>query len=462
MEKGVTNIRSSIIRMAEPSDIDAHTVLSRRLFSSLTLSIGALMSLFSGACTEKPQRSKKITLELVDRGWFNREFRDLRDRQYKDFSAKTGIDVQLLPGPEDALEQVKLWRELLGRGPDALKVHPDVFGIDVIWPGLLGDDLLDLKPFVGEDIAAYFPELISNFVVNGRLVALPHRLDIGLLYYRTDLLQRHGYHAAPETWDDLETMAAHIQNGERRRGNNGFWGFVWQGAVSEALTCNALEWQASEGGGRIIERDGRVSVNNAQAIKSWERAARWVGTISPPGITRYKEQDASNLWLSGQVAFMRHWTAAYIVSESETSAVKSRFGVSLLPKGTAGRAEVFGGDGYSVSRLSAHPKESIDLLRYLCSREEERIEAQVLSTPPTVPALYRDADLLEKNKHFGAIGQTVLEGMVARPSTVAGKRYLDVSLAYSQAVHSVLEREQRAAVAASKLEDQLRDIMRSN
>jgi trehalose/maltose transport system substrate-binding protein len=49
-------------------------------------------------------------------------------------------------------------------------------------------------------------------------------------------------------------MARRIQSGERAKGKKDFWGYVWQGADGEALTCDALEWQAGEGGGRIIER----------------------------------------------------------------------------------------------------------------------------------------------------------------------------------------------------------------
>lgn len=421
----------------------------------------AVVLLFCASCTRQTARVDKVTLALVDRGWLDEEFRDLRDREYREFTAQTGIDVKLLPGPESAVEQLRLWQTLLGSRPETGQVPADVFGIDVIWPGILADDLIDLKPYVAEDSSAHFPELVTNMTVKGRLVALPCRLDMGFLYYRTDLLERYGYQAPPETWEDLEKMAGRIQKGERARGQKNFWGYAWEGGITDTLLSNALEWQASEGGGNIIDGNGRVTVNNTRAIKAWERAARWVGSISPPGVTTYQEQDALNLWLSGGAAFMRNWWASYALSASERSIVRDKFGVTLLPRGRAGRVEVFGGDGYGVSRRSVHPKEAIALVRYLCSRNLEAMRARVLSTPPTMPGLYEDAELLRDKPQFRKIKQVVLEGMVARPSTVAGAKYFDIAGAFTNAVHSVLTHERSGAAAAVELERQLNQIMGS-
>jgi trehalose/maltose transport system substrate-binding protein len=231
--------------------------------------------LLCAGCSRKTPPPAKVALALVDRGWFDKEFRDLRNRQYREFTAQTGIQVKLLPGPESAFGQLRFWQSLLGNGPEPLAMHPDVFGIDVIWASILADALIDLKPYVNQDLPAHFADLVANMTVKGRLVALPSRLDFGLIYYRTDLLKRYGYSAPPSAWDELETMAARIQKGEQARGRKDFWGFVWEGGISEALTCNALERQASESGGRIIDNDGNVTINNAKAIRSWERAARW-------------------------------------------------------------------------------------------------------------------------------------------------------------------------------------------
>jgi trehalose/maltose transport system substrate-binding protein len=291
--------------------------------------------------------------------------------------------------------------------------------------------------------------------VDNKLVAMAYRADIGLLFYRTDLLRQYRYREPPRTWDELEIMAARIQAGERAKGKKEFWGFVWQGAADEALTCDALEWQAAEGGGRIIEEDQAISVNNPQAIRAWQRAARWVGSISPPGVVGYREWDSLNVWVAGDAAFMRHWPSAYLDSQAAGSSIRNKFDITLLPGGKAGLVGTLGGWGLAVSRFSTHPREALELVRYLTRRDAQVKRSRVLSQPPTLPELYDLHAVLELNPHFALLSQAFRTGIVSRPSAVAGKKYQDVTDAYIQAVHSVLTGEKGAPEAAAALEKEL-------
>src|SRR5258708_31767357 len=128
------------------------------------------------------------------------------------------------------------------------------------------ESFIDLKPYFANEISAEFPAVAASYTVDNKLVALPYDANIGLLYFRTDLLRRYGYRVPPQTWDELERMAARIQAGERAKGKKEFCGFVWQGAAVEGLTSDALEWQPSEGVGPIIAVD-------ATFIPSWPTAS---------------------------------------------------------------------------------------------------------------------------------------------------------------------------------------------
>ena len=408
-----------------------------------------LLSLLMQGCA-RPSVHEPVTLSLLEE-WSNKTLSEARQQELQQFTRETGIRVSLLPSPDSARQRLVLWRELLGTGASG----PDVYGIDVIWPGMLAEYFVDLKPYFANEVSLQFPAMAAAYTVDNKLVAIAYRADIGLLYYRTDLLRRYGYRDPPRTWDELEIMAARIQAGERAKGKKQFWGFVWQGAADEGLTCDALEWQASEGGGRIIEEDQAISVNNPQAIRAWQRAAHWVGSISPPGVVGYREWDSLNVWVAGDAAFMRHWPSAYVDSQAAGSPIRNKFDTALLPGGKAGRVGTFGGWGLAVSRFSAHPREALELVRYLSRRDVQMKRSRELSQPPTLPELYTLPEVLDPNPRFALLSQAFQTGMVSRPSNVTGKKYQDVTDAYIQAVHSVLTGEKGAPEATAALEDEL-------
>ena len=408
-----------------------------------------LLSFLPQGCT-KPSVHEPVTLTLLEE-WTNKRFSEARQQELQQFTRETGIRVSLLPSPESARQKLVLWRELLGTGASG----PDVYGLDVIWPGMLAENFVDLRPYFANEVPLQFPAMTASYTVDNKLVAMAYRPDIGLLFYRTDLLRQYGYREPPKTWDELETMAARIQAGERAKGKKQFWGFVWQGAADEGLTCDALEWQASEGGGRIIEEDKTISVNNPQAIRTWQRAARWVGTISPPGVVGYREWDSLNVWVAGDAAFMRNWPSAYVDSQAPGSPILNKFDIALLPGGKAGRVGTLGGWGFAISRFSAHPREALELVRYLTQRDVQEKRFRLLSQPATLPELYNLPEVLRSNPRFDLLSQAFRTGIVLRPSDVSGKKYQEVSDAYIQAVHSVLTGEKRAPEAAAALENEL-------
>ena len=379
------------------------------------------------------------------------------DRPWNDalmmkFRELTGIDVQTIrPGNDTSAVLSSYLREFETGSPQA-----DVYAIDIVWPGILSDYAEDLRPAFG-DMTDMVPSLVENNTLRGKLIAVPYFVEISLLYYRRDLLEKYHFVEPPHTWNELERQAKEIAKGERANGKGMFWGFLWQGAASEALTCNALEWQISQGGGSLLKPDGRVSLERAPMIQALERARRWIGTVSPPDVTAELEDDSLRIWKNGDAAFMRNWPYAYVESMSPDSSVRNRIGVTMMPQGdrTGSRhADVLGGFQLMVSKKSANKGAAIELVKFLTSPEIQGVNASTRGYAPTRPALY-DSPALKANPFFATLRDVLLNGAVTRPSTAAGPQYDRLSTAYFTAVRQTLIGEKSADAAVTELEGEL-------
>jgi trehalose/maltose transport system substrate-binding protein len=412
--------------------------------------LGISLLLLCLGCS-KPPAHEPVTVTFLDVEWDTPDRMPGLAKDLQDFTRETGIQVRRLPRPNGSLNQLALWRELLQKND----VSPDVLSIDAVWSGILDPYLMDLKPYFGSEISSENPVVVGSYTVGDKLVALPHHAYVGVLLFRPDLLRKYGYREPPKTWDELEKMSARIQAGERAKGEKDFWGYVWQGGLGEDLTCDGLEWQVSEGGGRIIENNKTISLNNPQTVRAWQRAKRWIGVISPPGVIAYEKWDAENIWSSGKAAFLRGWVSDYSLVHFRTPpAGATQFGVTSLPGGASGRAGTLGGNGLGISRNSAHPREALALVRFLRQRDVQLIHDSEHSEPGKEQVAYELPAVLQLYPQLPDLrrqGSTV----VARPSIASGQNYEQVTRAYIQALHSALTGDKTPSAAAADLEKEL-------
>jgi trehalose/maltose transport system substrate-binding protein len=364
------------------------------------------------------------------------------------------VKITVLDTPDMVQDRLGLYLQFF----EAKSPEVDVYQVDVIWPGDLAEHFVDLYEYGAKEVAEqHFPEIVENNTVDGKLVAIPWFTDAGLLYYRTDLLSEYGLEP-PTTWEELETAAKKVQAGERAKGNEDFWGYVWQGNAYEGLTCDALEWLASNDGGSIIEFDGTISVNNPRAVEILEQAAGWVGTISPPGVIGFAEEDARAMFQGGNALFMRNWPYCYSLGNGPDSAIAGKFDVSPLPAGASGKgAATLGGWQLSVSKYSKNPEVAADVALFFASYEEQKARAIQASMNPTIMSLYQDPEVLKASPFMGSLYDVFINA-VARPSTVSAPRYNEVSTLFFNAVHSVLTKKSTAADALEELELDLQDL----
>lgn len=372
----------------------------------------------------------------------------------KPWEEKTGNTVTFVPMPSsttDQFAQYKLW--LAAENKDI-----DLYLVDVIWAPQLSNQFLDLTQAFSGVAADHFPSIVESQTVDGKLVALPFFTDAPALYYRKDLLDKYGA-KVPETWEELTATAQKIQDGERGEGKKDIWGYVWQGAAYEGLTCNGLEWIKSHGGGQIIEPDGTISVNNENAVKALEQAASWVNTISPQGVLSYTEEESRGVWQTGNAVFMRNWPYAYALGNSGDSPIKGLFDVAPLPSGGGDNtsAATLGGWNLAVSKFSPNPDAATDLALFMVSTDVQKQAALRLSHLPTVQALYDDAEVAAAQPLIPRWKDIFLNA-VPRPSAPTKVAYNEVSNKFWTATHEVLAGTTPAADALELLELDLDEL----
>ena len=375
--------------------------------------------------------------------------------QLKEFEAKTGHTVKVVSMPSsttDQFGQYKLW--LAAENSDI-----DVYRTDVIWAPQLANQFLDLTEATKDVVKDHFPAIIESQTVNGKLVALPVFTDAPALYYRKDLLDKYGA-KVPTTWAEMQDTAKMIMDKEREAGNKEIWGFVFQGNAYEGLTCDALEWVKSNGGGQIVEPDGTISINNPKAAEALNIAKGWIGTISPPGVLSYQEEEARGVWQTGNAVFMRNWPYAYSLGNGGDSAVKGKFDVTTLPVGPqgTGSAATLGGWNLAVSKYSKNPDAAIELVKFLASAEsQKKYEALELSHLPTIVALYDDAEIAAAQPIIPR-WKNIFLNAVPRPSAPTQKKYNEVAKEFWTAVHNTLSGSGTAEANLAQLENRLKRL----
>ncbi|MCI0549050.1 MAG: ABC transporter substrate-binding protein [Candidatus Rokubacteria bacterium] len=328
-------------------------------------------------------------------------------------AAHPGVRVKAEALPWNADEQRQFFAINLEGGNPGF----DVMMLDVIWVPEFARAgwLLDLAPAVPrEELAAHFPAAVEAAVADGRIWALPWFMNVGLLYYRSDLLARHGLRP-PATWDELVRQVGQIRAAER---DPALDGFLWQGKQYEGLVVNVLEglWAS---GTRLLGSDGALFPDPARAeqVLGFMRMLLDTGT-SPAWVSAADEEQGRRAFGNGRAIFLRSWPYAVDLFELPGSAVRGRVGIAPLPRHVDGTASPgsTGGAHLAVQRRTRHPELAIALARFLTSEAAQRAMASGAALNPTRMALYREPDLVRTHPHLPEIAALTLAGR-PRPIT---------------------------------------------
>jgi ABC-type glycerol-3-phosphate transport system substrate-binding protein len=353
-------------------------------------------------------------------------------RQAARFAAERGVEVEIRVTPDAADQRHQLYVQWLNARADA----PDVLQLDVIWTAEFAAAgwILPLDRF-DPPADSFFPASIAANSWQGRLFALPWFVDVGMLYWRTDLMP------GPPA-----TMAALFERA-RAAADSVEYGFVWQGARYEGLVTVFVEFLAAYGG-RIMDDAGAIVVDDEAAVQALTALREAIHTthISPASVLTWQEEQTRFAFQNGGAAFMRNWPYAYaLMDDSAQSEVAGRFAVAAMPAAPGGRpAATLGGAQLAINAYSTKPDLAYAFIAYLTAPAQMLERAEVVAQFPPRPALYDDARLARALSVPPSQAREIIAHATPRPVTPI---YTELSQILQIHLHRALTRQREPAEA---------------
>ena len=397
----------------------------------------------SAACGARPDTLTFSGSVLGDEGAIVR-------RQIARFAAERGIPVEIQPTPDAADQRHQLYVQWL----NAWSADPDVLQLDVVWtPEFAAAGwILPLDGFgiPESDLADFIDAALVSNRWAGRLYAVPWIVDTGMLYWRTDLMER-----APETFEELTATARRALDAGQVTA-----GFVWQGARYEGLVTVFLE-HLTGFGGAILDESGEVVVSSPEAVRAltFMRDSIYRERVVPEAVLTYQEEQTRFAFQNGGAAFMRNWPyAAALLSRGAQSAVAGKFAVAPMPHAEGRSAAALGGAQLAINARSQQPQEALALVQYLTAPEQMIERAQVAGQFPARRSVYDDPRMVEALPISPDRVRAIIDTAVPRPATPV---YSQLSSILQIQLHRALTRQAGPRQALEAAAGQMRRLLAS-
>jgi multiple sugar transport system substrate-binding protein len=394
----------------------------------------------AAACTAAPERVLTISGSML-----GREGEVLRLQLDRFRRAHPDLRVALRDTPDAADQRHQLYVQWL----NARVGEPDVLQLDVVWtPEFAAAGWIRSLDAFHPPSEGLFDSAVAANRWQGALYALPWFIDVGMLYWRTDLMR-----SPPDNLDALARTSRQLIAARQVP-----YGFVWQGARYEGLITAFVEHLGAFGGA-ILDDQGRVVVDSEAAVRAltFMRDSIYVDGSVPPAVLTWQEEHTRFAFQNGQAAFMRNWPYAYALLGSDESEVAARFAVAPLPRGPGGTpTAALGGSALAINAYSDQPDDAYRLLEFLLEPPQMIERAQIAGQFPPARALYDTAALQAALKVPAAEARRIIETAVPRPVTPV---YTQLSSILQVSVHRALTRQQEPRTALAEAAAEIRALL---
>jgi multiple sugar transport system substrate-binding protein len=443
-------VLDEIIVKIRAGRIKRRTFLERAMVAGLSSSAAlSLLEACGGSSNSQGGNGPSVNLVWQSENDSSTAYKTLTDTFNSTIGKQKGIHVTWNNGPSDSATMLTKYTTMFR----ARSGSTDITSIDIIYPAQFGaagwlNEITDSQWSSG-DRAKYLQGPIKGCTFQGKLWAAPYRTDLGILYYRKDLVP-----TPPATYDDLVSLSKGASPSKIK------YGYVWQGSQYEGLVCDFVEVVHGYGG-EIIDANNNVVVNSPEVTQALTQMVSWVGAISPSAVTTYTEEPSRLTWQDGNAAFMRNWPYAYSLgNDPKQSKINGKFDIASLPYGgsaTAGHSAI-GGWNLGINAFSKNPDAAWTFIQYMLQPDAQKQGAIIASFTTTLQSVYTDSDVTSKQPLFTKLGP-ILQNALPRPVSA---RYSDVTNVIQRYAYQALKKQISPTQAISSMANDLKPLVASS
>jgi len=319
-------------------------------------------------------------------------------------------------------------KELLTRSLRSKSEKLDIFAVDLIWVPRFAKWCEPLDSyFSADEKQRLLGDAMRSCLYEGTLVAMPMYLDVGLMYYRRDIIQRLPDAAAVEkrlqesiTWEELSQLRTRL--GYR---NKPF--YIFPAKDFEGLVCNFLE--LAVGYDPNFLKSNTFPILTPPAKKSLQMMADFVknGT-TPPEVADFDEFLCNTYMLDHDAVFVRSWpdfVQSFRISYYDTAKLKYIAKAPLPHFEGKPSTSVIGGWNLMVSKSSTKKAAAVEFIRFYQSERIQRMILERTGYLPAINSVYEDSVFLHNHHDLIFLHQLLRRGF-QRPALVEYTKFSDV------------------------------------
>ena len=322
-------------------------------------------------------------------------------------------------------------KQLLTRSFRSKTTRVDIFAVDLVWvPRFVkwAEPLSDYFP--AKESSHFLPYALESCYFENKLVGIPFYIDIGLMYYRADLLRK-----LPDS-EEIE---------KKLKGSISWEEFIQLGKRPELASYPFYLFPADNFEGLIccfaeavnsplisIEKQNAIDLNRAQTRRGLQLLVDLVNRyrLTPRVVTEYKEVDVYQYALERDAVFFRGWPGNLRPYANAYPEKVGSLGMAALPHfENTSSSSVFGGWNLMISKESEKKAEALEFLKFVSSKDVQQMFYKEAGYLPTNRTVYEDAAFLAANPELQYL-HSLLERGMHRPSLVEYTKISDILSSY--------------------------------